>query len=525
MIGTFDRRAALRHSALLSAGALGAFVCNFAKGLFTPYILDPVEYGTLNILSLVILYASYTQLGTKHAATLLIPSAMREGRQADVDELRDSIFTAENLLSVAVAIALWGMWGLGVTLGGVLNLFFVCALSAVVLVQRFDLLLGAYLKGLGRFDLLAQNQFFTSFFGMLFGVPLLVWFGIEGMIVSLAIPYLLVDGYIVWKERIRFRPSLKLPTVWRFTRVGFPVYVGNFVGQYLWTLEKTLIAILLSTTELGLYSFALLVFGPINLVPKSFNEVIKRRMAEFRGIDRVDGVSPFLRFFRFPMAAYLALSITIAGCAFFFFRVLALRLYPNYAESVFILTLLLFGFPYFQLRLFTGYPLNILNRSWLFVGIQASALGVNAVIDYVLILRYGLVGAAVGSSVSYVLFGFAILYAVHAVTVPERALAPSFGAFTRVTVAWTGAFAVLVGLVGAADRWVEPQAGVVGWLVDLGVASVSSVVFGVATLALFSLVYRSDRFREQAIGIVGDAVDLACERLPFRRAAAGGKSP
>ena len=506
-----DRRGrALRHSLMMMGGGLGAFACTFVRGLFTPYILDPVEYGTLAILTLVVLYASYLQLGMKHVQSLLVPSALRRGAHDEVKDITDTVFTVENLLSVLVVIGLWGVYLSGVRFDGSLTLYLTAVLSGIVLLSRFDLLLITYLKGRGAFGLLAQNQFYTALLQLVLGVPLLWFYGVPGLLTSMLFPNLIVDGYIVWRERIRFQPRLVWDKIRRYTQIGFPIYLNVFISKYLWTLEKTLIAVLLSKTELGIYSFALLVFGPISIIPTSFNEVIKRRMAEHRGENGVERPAEMLHYFGFPLASYAALSAIIAGVGYF-----------AYEPSISVLRLLILGFPFFQTRLFTSYTLNVVDRRWLYVALQLAALLGNAVLDYALIRAgYGIQGAAVGSSISYIFFALIMLYATCRVVEPEQGERYAIGRFARVALAWALPYGMIFGL-DAAWGWAAPPAeGLSAVALDAAAALGKSALYTLAVLLTFAAAFRVDGFAGKMRGVLADVLVLVRARL---RAAVGAR--
>lgn len=503
----------------MSTGSVGAFVFVFIQGLIVPRILAPDEYGTLAILNLVFSYMGYIQLGMKSAQTVLVPAALGKGDKTDAQHITEVVFTSETLLTILMGVGLWAIYIGGVTLGNTLTSSLVLILSVRILLSRFDELLDSYLLGYGEFGSLARLQFFTAFSNLLFGIPLLLLYGIPGFLSSVILTYLILDSYIILRHRIRLRFRWSWKELARYIKVGFPIYVNNWVGVYLWTLEKTLIALLLDKVALGLYSFGLLVFAPVSLIPGSWSKIVRRRMAECYGQFGSGDLRFMQRFFEFPLSGYLFLCTVIIGSAYNFYQVLVMNFYPQYLPSITVFQLLIFGYPFFQLRVFTGAMLTVINRSWDFLTSQAIILVINAIIDYTLIYAgYGIYGAAVGSSLSYTILGFLLFYQAYRYVSPLNPVKSALILYLRISVSWIACYALLLILGVIEWQWLPVMEGEARVVVSVFLALLNSILFIFGSLGVFTLVFQKDQFFAHVMAFVWESGAIVRHQIALRLA-------
>lgn len=505
-IVTDFQREALKHSFRMSAGGIASFVIIFIQGLIIARLLGLDGYGTFNIINMILAYTAYIQLGLKNAQSLLVPVALGKGNQKEAQHITEAIFTFEVLLTALVIVGLWMLYASGYTFRNTLTLYLLLALSATIFLGRIDELLDSYLLAYGQFKCLAGLRFFSAFFNLLFGVPFLLAYGLLGLVFSWFLTYLLLDSYVFLSYRIRFRARWGWKKTVECIKVGFPIHVNNLVGGNLWMLEKTLVALLLDKTDLGLYSFALLVFTPANLIPSSFNKIISRRMAEYRGRYGIDTGQYMKPFFGLPLVGYLFLSVILIATAYYFYVVLVMHWFPSFQPSTTVLQILIFGYPFFQLRVFAGATLTVTNRSLDFFMCQMVAFGINIVADYALIKAgYGIYGAAAGSSISYSILGWLLLYRAYRFVALSSVVKSALRLYLRIIVAWTVCYGIFYALLAWNQVWIPALEGEMhSVLVEGLIALLKSLVFAFGALGVFSLVFRRENFLSQVHA-------LACE--------------
>ena len=202
-----------------------------------------------------------------------------------------------------------------------------------------------------------------------------------------------------WKFQLRVAKEL--------LSSGWPMLLGGIVSMVCLRIDQVMIGQISDSKELGYYAAAVRVselwfFIPSAIVGSVFPNIIKtRELDEAEFYKRLQKLFNFLAF-----AGYaVAIPVTFLGPL-----VIKLLYGPSYAAAAPMLILLIWSDLFINLAMARGAYLFAMNWMWLLFWVNLVAAVVNISLNFFLIPRYGGVGAAVASCISYWVSAHGVCY-------------------------------------------------------------------------------------------------------------------
>jgi len=213
---------------------------------------------------------------------------------------------------------------------------------------------------------------------------------------SLAAPLLIMPAAIFvlvkrWDMRFSF-PALK-----RSLRFGLPLVPHYFAGWMLTFFDRYILMYLSTAAQVGLYSLAY-NFG---MIFSLFCSAINTAWAPiyYDLADTEDGRRKLPRLITVYCAAITVLAI---GFTFFAPDLLLILANPRFHEAARIVPIISGGYFFFALYMIISAPIFHSRRTVIMPLISAGAAAVNVVVNFALIPRFGIVGAACATFAAYV---------------------------------------------------------------------------------------------------------------------------
>lgn len=223
----------------------------------------------------------------------------------------------------------------------------------------------------------------------------------------------------VWKtwhtERIRFTPKMKLM---KETFVfGLKGYFGNFIYFINQRLDMIMVSFFLPLSDVGIYSVATALSEVLLQLPGSVTTLLFPRVASTTDEDSNDFTPRIFRSMVLIMIV-MALVLALLGkviITFFFGGAFEAGIVPLY--------IMLPGVACVGASTILGNDLSARGRLEIHSYISGVGLATDIALNILFIPRFGLIGAALGSSLSYVLITIVLVIAFKRVTkVPFRSL-------------------------------------------------------------------------------------------------------
>lgn len=405
----------------LIRGGLGSLVLRlsstalvFLLTILLARSLGPEGYGVYAfVFALVSLFAIPAQLG-------LPQLIVRETAQAQAAEQwgqmrglwRWSTLAMCLLSSIVVALAFVGLWLFSDRLDDITLETLVAGVALVPLIALGNLCGGA-LRGLGH---VLMGQFPEDIFRvcLFFGLCLVVLVALPSQTLTAAsamalhtLAALTALGFGVWLLR-RARPSklISQPTpvyaARTWTVSAWPLALTDGLGLLIWQLGILLLGLFSTAQTVGLYKVAVAV---VTLVTFGFT-VVKLIVMSY--IARLYGEGDRVRLQRLvthSARAILALAVPVTLALVLFGKpFLALALGPDYVSAYSALVVLAVGQLVYAVMGLAGVLLNMTGHERDTLRCVAIAALANVVLSLALIPRYQLVGAAVATALTLIIW-------------------------------------------------------------------------------------------------------------------------
>ena len=385
-------------------GQVAMNVIGLASTVITARYLGPHDRGVFQLLTLLpSTLANFAKLG--------IP-------QANVYFMRRKGASATDVVSNSLCFAI----GLGVPVAllaycfqdGLRNVFFkdappeallpVLALLPLVLLQQY--LLGVA-QAQQRFQEYNFQQLMPTILALGGMLVSLVWLH-QGLLAAVLVQTGILAFVIVWlairvnrtaKIRLRFRPDLGRGQL----SFGVKSYAQTLAATLHMRVDQYMIAAMLGPAQLAQYGIAVKMAEFLLKVPDATGTALFPRLA---GASEADAHTATMRVCRITLA--LA-TVCWLGCALLGPIVVRLLFGSQYLAAIRPMQLMLPGIVTMSLYHILTRNFTSRNKQQVNLAAAVTALTTNVALNWVLIPRYGIQGAAISTSVSYSLAAFLLL--------------------------------------------------------------------------------------------------------------------
>lgn len=381
-------------------------VFNLVIGVLTARVLGPSRRGVLTlVMTLPLTIVALADPGISQANIYFIG---RRGRSPST-VATNSIYFAVGI-GLLAALGLWLLRGLALNtvLRSMSPFYFNLILCLVPLLLLYTYWM-AIPRALQRFELFNVFRLLmpVTLLGML-GVALLVFRGgIGWATAAYGAGVLIAAGatslIIAFMVRPRFRPDLLLMK--DSLIYGFKSYFQDLLNHLTYRLDLYLVAFFLSAQEVAFYGIATSIAEMVWYVPNSVGLVLFPKLSAMADEAAVHKITAEICRHTLALTALVSAAVLAAG-------VLGVPLLygADYAPAITPLIFLAPGTT--MMTLYKVLVRNFSSRNRQQVSILAAGIGLalNVALDWVLIPRWGVTGAALGATVAYSSAGLVLLW-------------------------------------------------------------------------------------------------------------------
>ena len=383
-----------------SAGVFGAQMLATGLGVGTSIItarmLGPHDRGLYQLLTLLpITLSNFVKLGIPQANVYFM---RRRGASASA-VASHSLWLALGLGGgLAVVCFLCRGWFLAHFLKGAppITILPVLLLLPFVLLQTF---FSAVLQAEERFREYNFQQVAPTLFGLVGMAVALLWLR-AGLVGAVVTQTLVVGGVTVWLARRVHRTAPLRPT-WDphlargMMTFGSKSYLQTLATTLHFRIDQYMIGFLLDPAQVGLYAVATNLTNLLLKISDATGTVLYPRLAAAGERDAHAQTAAVRRHTLF-MTVVVALGYELFGGV-------GIRLLfgERYAGAILPMRLMLPGIVMISLYMILTRNFTSRNRQEINIAAAATALGINVGLNWVLIPRWGIAGAAISTAVSY----------------------------------------------------------------------------------------------------------------------------
>jgi len=471
----------IKLTGVMSFAIIIGKVFSIPSAIITAKLLGPSLFGVLAILNLIIQYAGYTHMGLLQSLSRDVPIAYGKGDKREAKLIKDTVYTGFTILSAFAVLALWILFISGVTFKGVLDFPVLILISLILIANRVISFLKSYIKAEGKFMIIGRLNLIIKFFTPILNIPAVILFRLKGVLFALLLTEAISVAYcLIRLKKPKFHFRLKIRKTLQLLKTGSLIFINKISDGIFWSVDLMILTAMMSTSYVGLYSIAMSVMGVVLPFSQAINMTVYRKMMVDGGKFGVASKKHFRKYTEGLFACHLLFNSLALGFSILIYTVIIKTILIKYIDSLPIIIILGFGYMIYTSRLFLSFYLNITNQLGKRLVIILSALGLNAILDYFLIVKgYGLKGVAFACSFSFLLISVLII------GISFKQIYGTLKSAFSIIFKICSISAILMGIISAFSRW-----EVIEYTSRLGIYS--KVLWGMADLTvkgfIFSLV-------------------------------------
>ena len=377
----------------------------FLRGFFLARILGPETFGLWAQMKLALKVSRHGSLGANDAMVREVPYLSGKGLSQSANDVKEATAITNFALSSIAAILI------------VLLIFLLSdhlshnvrgawlILAIIFPIRQMLLFVQAMLRAEKRFGQLSLVILSIAFLTSILGIISAFYFDLLGFLVVFALCHVLVLFTILLSRRPFRLPNYRLALSFRLIKTGFPIMVSRFLRVFLYNVDQMIIWLLLSRSDLGVYSIQTYIFTVIMLVPVVVSAVLYPRIMEAFG--KTGNLEELSIYLIQPTLVMGWLSSLVLGVIFLFLHLPFKWLLPEYVLSVTPGRVLLLA-SFFSVISNMSMTIHIsLKKEKRLIGITLVSIVLCIVTDIVMIKRgYGLLGVALGTALGFSFYSY-----------------------------------------------------------------------------------------------------------------------
>ena len=380
---------------LLSANML-IQITSFGGQIFLTRILSVEDIGTIKVmqsyLNVLVILATF---GLNTSVLKLCSENVSEEEKKSMFSFSFFITLFVSLILILGVISLYHLSIINVDYLFTIYIFLIPCLSLTSIVI-------AYLQSQQKIKTISSVQSLSRIFVVVLSTLFAFWTGITGYINSLVIlnfcVFILVFIYIKKEISLKYFFNVTKSKIRKIFNVSIYSFGTNLFIVLLANLN-IIIASLLNVNQntIGLFSIAQLIITVVLLIPSTLGQIMIPKISKVSH-DKVQVKKIFRKYSVINKILSIAVPIFIGLIAPFIIPIL---FGENYSKSVLFLEILLFGYVFRSLYAPIGNTLLSVGCSNIIFYMNLTSVILNILLNYFLILKFGMYGAAIANTITY----------------------------------------------------------------------------------------------------------------------------
>lgn len=406
-----QKKDTIKLTAVTSLSGYAGRILSIPASIINAKFLGPSLLGVLAVINLIVQYAGYSHMGLMQSLPRDVPIAYGRGDKEEAKLITDTVYTGFFSASFLAVLVLWVLYFCGVRFKGIMNLTLLLLVSGIIICNRLNSFLKSYYKAEGEFMIIAKQEFIIKFIYPCLGIPAVILFRLAGVLFVMLFREAFSAAYYLYHlKRKWFRYCIDIRKTLFLLKNGFMIFINKISENIFWSVDLMIIAAMMTVKDVGLYSIALAAMNTVLPFSQGINMTVYRQIMVDGGKHGKKPGEHYRKYTEGYFILYMMLNSLILGLALICFMLIIRTILTQYLESLPIMLILGFGYMVFTSRIFLSFYMNVTDQLNKRLVIIMTGLGINALLDYILISRgYGIRGAAFACSLSFIFISALIM--------------------------------------------------------------------------------------------------------------------
>jgi len=402
------REQVIDHTARYAASVVLAQIALFVGGFAIARFLGPTHYGLWNGLQLILLYASYSQLGIVNALNRELPLRRGKGELAQAERVRSTTLGAVLVTALIAGGAILAYSIIAASRHSPLVILGLRFVGLLVILQQIYTYSEICFRTNHEFGVVSKLRLYRTVLDVSLAVFLTYAFDLEGRLWSATLTFIVILAYILWQHPVPFRPTFDLKEAAKLIAIGLPIMMVGLVYGLLQSIDRVLILAFLNPTHLGYYAIGLTAASVLGIIPGVIGEILYPRFAERYG--ETNSALQLKDYVLTPTYLLAHLLPVFLGTLYLLIPYTILMALPKYAPAIGPARILILGSFFLGVAGCASDFLNTINKQAMNLMAQITSLAVAISFTYAFLrLGWGIQGVALATVLTSFLYSIALL--------------------------------------------------------------------------------------------------------------------
>ena len=339
---------------------------NIPLKMLTASLLLPAGYGILSLANTIQNYASHVDLGAHLGMNREIPILLGQKKEQEASIIALLTFYWMSFVTVVICLV-FAIFLYFDSLPNIFTFAEVIFILIIILLSRATKYLLNYIRPYGNFSGIPAKSSIDMLLFPILSVLLAYYYNVTGVLfaqlVCVFLLFYLVLGYYRSIEKIQIDYKFRFRDLYDFLLRNINLYYRSLITNVYLLFEITVIVILLSSEDLGIYAFALGLYTSLGGIKASIDEIVQRQMLYEKGeLGSQKDYSGFMKYFRTNFFLYLFFLVLLFGTASIVFTRLIDFFLIDFFPSIIISVVLFLEILFFSSATIPFLFLNSLGR-------------------------------------------------------------------------------------------------------------------------------------------------------------------
>ncbi|TFE04137.1 oligosaccharide flippase family protein [Jeotgalibacillus salarius] len=390
---------------LVVISALSALL-SFVTGIWIRNILGPEDYGTWLMLSLILMYGYYTQLGMLESFSRDVPRLIGQGDKKGVQSVRSTTLAAIIFSMILCVIGIFLL--LFASIPPATKIYCSIAFSIVPL-QNFVLYCNHYFLTIQQYKKAAVTQLLIGSVQYVLMALMSMWLGIYGLFTGVIVGCLMAVIYSTRPGNLKVNFKIDRALLRSMITYGIKITFIGVCLLLLTTIDRIVLYVGLGSPVLGQYGITIIMFQAVMVLPAVFHQIIYPKMNYIYGHTGLKvSLYPIIKK---SVIAFSALNPLIIAPLYFFIPWLVHDFMPEYAEGIMPAKIIICSLFFYSWALLIAHYFTVIHKERNYLFTLLLHVGVSIILNVLMVyMGYGMNGVALASSMIYVVYPFTLLF-------------------------------------------------------------------------------------------------------------------
>lgn len=379
------------------------------RGFLIAKFLGPAYLGIWSNLSIIFNYASNLHLGTLQILSRDLPKELSRKNEKKSQEIIDYTFTFIMMVGLFFILAMviytvifYKKYSYIFNLGLV-------TIGILVLLQLIFRVMTNTIRAFDDFKKLTIIGIVFSVLNLITAAVLVYFWKLKGIYLAVMLTYSIILVITWFMKPYKIHLNFDIKSIIRIIKPGLALMLISFLYMFIRSIDKIFILLFLDHNELGLYHFSIMITSFVVIIPQAVAGQMFPKLSFRSG-----QIEDFKLMFNYVFKPTLGLSylvLLLTGYGFIIIPFLIKLIMPEYNSSISPFLIIFFGLFLLAISGVAGNFLLVIERQIDIIKVYIIALIFCILSDYILLkLGYGIIGVAIGTSITYFIYGVGVLW-------------------------------------------------------------------------------------------------------------------